>query len=227
MKRALVLILLCALDAAAEPTTCTPPTGRSVTVSGSATLRLPPDRVSFSVGVETVAPSVSEAFKANSAKLNAVVAALKAKGVEPKEMQTSNLEIASSDADGKKLVGFRVANVVTVTRDDPGKVSDLLQGAVAAGANQAGSLRFFVAEPGRLQSRGLDLAFQAARGKAEALAGYAKATLGDVICVSETAPWQTNTRANFAALGYVGESPTIEAGSEELMFSVGVVFELK
>src|SRR5262245_43069095 len=103
----------------AESPVCSSPTGRQVTVTGSGVVRLPPDRVSFSVGVETEAPSVAQAFKANSVKLTNVLAALKANGVQPREAQTSNVEVTSRDADGKKLSGFRVSNLVTVTREDP------------------------------------------------------------------------------------------------------------
>lgn len=67
------LVFLVAAVASAEPSTCTSTTGRSVTVNGSATLRLPPDRVSFSVGVETLAAGVSEAFKANSLMFSVTV----------------------------------------------------------------------------------------------------------------------------------------------------------
>jgi len=179
---------------------------------------------------------VVEAFKANNAKLNAVLAALKARGVQPKEIQTSNLDISTRDPrdprepeSRKAPIAFRVANMVTVTREDPNSVGELIQVAVAAGANQAGGLRFFVAEPGRLQARGLDLAFQSARAKAESLASYSKKALGDVVCVAESAiaPWQAaNTRASFQRAD-LAAGPGIEVGAEELMFSVSVVFELK
>ena len=55
----------------------TGPTGATQTAHPHATpsVTTPPDRVSFSVGVETLAPSVTEAFKANNAKTNAVLAA--------------------------------------------------------------------------------------------------------------------------------------------------------
>ena len=234
MRRALqagAVVLVSAAGVAAQPQSpCTSATGRSVTVSGTATLRVPPDRVSFTVGVETIAPSVLESFKANNAKTNAVLAALKAKGVQPKEMQTSNLDISTQhdprDPEGRKL-GFRVANLVTVTREDPGTLSELLQAAVAAGANQAGGLRFFVAEPGRLQARGLDLAFQSARAKAESLASYSKRALGEVVCVSENAGFQpVNKLMTFQRMD-VAAGPGIEAGEEELTFSVTVVFELR
>jgi uncharacterized protein YggE len=196
-----------------------------MTVTGTATLRVPPDRVSFSVGVDTVAATASQAFKANAAKHKAVVAALKAKGVDAKEIQTSNLEISSRDQEGKKLPGFRVSNVVTVTREDPSSVGDLLQAAVTAGANQASGLRFFVADPGGFQGRGLDMAFQAARRKAEMLATASKRSIGDVICVSEAAGGSRNVMENLASLGYAASS--VQIGTEQVNFGVVVVFELR
>ena len=212
-----------ALGAELQP--CQSPSGRTITVTGTATLRMPPDRVSFSVGVETVAATASQAFKANATKLNAVVAALKAKGVDAKEIQTSNLEISSRDQEGRKLPGFRVSNVVTVTREDPSGVGDLLQAAVAAGANQASGLRFFVADPGGFQSRGLDMAFQAARRKAEMLATAANRSIGDVICVTEGGGGSRNVMENLASLAYT--APTVQIGTEQVNFGVVVVYELR
>ncbi len=211
--------------AGAEPQTCASSTARTIIVTGAASVRVPPDRVSFSVGIETEAPSVSQAFKANGSKLNALLAALKAKGVDLKEIQTSNLEITSRDNRGKRLPGFRVSNVITVTREDPKTVGELLQAAISAGANQVSGLRFFVGDPRRLQNRGLELAFQDAKAKAETLAGLAKQSLGNVICVSEVASSGSGVLAN---KDYVSARlQFIEAGTEEVSFSVKVVFELK
>jgi uncharacterized protein len=199
----------------------------SITVSGTATLRVPPDRVTFVVGVETRGPSVAQAFDMNKKKLDAVVAALKAKGVESKEIQTSNLEISSRDEEGKKLVGYRVSTLVTVTRDDTHGVGDLLQGAISAGANQAGSLGFSVADPAQFRSRGLELAFQDARAKGEALAGLAKRSLGQVLSVTEGNPYgRSGLENNLASLGYVGGG-AVQSGSEHVPFTITVVFELK
>ena len=213
---------------AAQSPTCSSATGRQVTVIGSGVVRLPPDRVSFSVGVETEAPSVAQAFKANGAKLTAVLAALKAKGVQPKEIQTSNLEVASRDDEGKKLPGVRVSNLVTVSRDDPTTVGELLQATITAGANQVGSLRFFVAEPAKVQHRGLELAYQNARSKAESLAALANQSLSDVLCVIESPAWGGGPQnSSLIALGYSSYSSPVEAGSEQVSLGVTVTYELK
>jgi uncharacterized protein YggE len=219
--------LLAPLTSFAQAEKCVSATGRSVSVSGAATIAMRPDRVTFSVGVQTEAVDVAEAFRQNSRKVNAVIAALKKLGVTQPELQTSNLAIDSRDEEGKRLHGFRVSNIVTVTREDPAGVGELLQAAVAAGANQAGSLRFFVADPDKHVPRGLEMAFQNARSKAERLASLSGKALGDVVCI-------TDSSSNFAAYGFAAQNITVTAnapevavGQETLAFNVSVVFELK
>jgi len=203
---------------------CPSPSGRHVRVAGSATVRLPPDRVSFSVGVETLHANVSEAFRANARKVEAVLAALKAKGVQAKELQTSALDISSRNPDGSPARGYRVANRVTVTRESAATVGELIEAAIAAGANEANQLSFFVADPGVAQKRGLDLAFASAQAKAETLAALARQPLGEALCVAEGVA-VGNPMANFAQMSR-GGADTIEPGTEAITFAVNVVFAL-
>lgn len=203
---------------------CPSPSGRSVRVQGSATVRLPPDRVSFSVGVETQHANVSEAFRANGRRVEAVLAALKAKGVQAKELQTSDLEISSRNADGTPAKGYRVANRVTVTRESAAAVGELIEAAIAAGANEANRLSFYVADPGAAQKRGLELAFASAHAKAETLAALAKQPLGDALCLTEEVGGG-NPMSNVAMMAR-GGADTIEAGTEAITFSVTAVFAL-
>ena len=221
------VLAVCAAAAGADLQSCPPAGTRTIVVTGTAAVRVPPDRVSFSVGVETEAPSVAKAVEANSAKVAGLLAALRRKGVDTKQMQTSNVDITSRDRRDKKLPGFRVTNVVTVTLEDPGKAAEVLHAAVSAGANQMAGLRFFVGNPGGLRKRGLELAFQDAKAKAELLAGLAKQSLGNVVCVSEAGSPATD---QYDYRGYTARNRVqvpVEAGIEEVNFGVGVVFELK
>jgi len=221
------LLLPFAIDADAQLQPCSSATGRTVTVSGSATLRLVPDRVSFSVGVETLSASVGEAFDRNTEKVNAVTGALKQRGVKPEEIQSSNFSISSRDELGNKLPGYRVANSVTVTREDPSSLGKLLQAAVEKGANEAGSLQCFVSNQREAELRGLDLAFQNARSKAEKLAMVAGKTLGEAICVSEQGFYPAINGMVAESITVSAAAPSIETGTQQLSFRVGAVFELK
>lgn len=224
--RASLLILAGVLMATpARAQDCPSPTGRHVRVAGSAVVRLPPDRVSFSVGVETLQANVSQAFRMNAQKVEAVLAALKAKGVQPKELQTSDLEVGSRNPDGTSANGYRVANRVTVSREDAAGVGDLIQAAIAAGANDAGRLNFFVSDPGVAQARGLELAFASARAKATTLATLAGQTLGDALCVSESAVRDYST--SNVARSAMAAGASVESGTEAITFAVDVVFALK
>jgi uncharacterized protein YggE len=223
---ALTALVFFSVSLSGQIQACSSQTGRTVTVNGMATIAVVPNRVSFSVGVETHSPTAGEAFRRNTEKVNSVIAALKHRGVKPKEIQTSNFAITSRDEQGKKLSGYRVTNLVTVTREDLTSIGDLLQLAVEKGANEAGSLQFSSTEQATSELRGLELAFQNAHTKAEKLATLSGKQLGDVVCVSEQGFSPT--------YGYVAESitvtaaaPTIEIGMQQLSFRVGVVYELK
>jgi uncharacterized protein YggE len=225
IRASLLLVGGLLLPAPVSAQDCPSPSGRHVRVAGSAVVRLPPDRVSFSVGVETQHANVSQAFRLNAQKVEAVLAALKAKGVQPKELQTSDLEVGSRNPDGTSANGFRVSNRVTVSREDAAGVGDLIQAAIAAGANDAGRLNFFVSDPDAAQARGLELAFASARAKATTLAMLAKQTLGDALCVAE-APGQGYARANFARNSISAGAVAVESGTEAITFAVDVVFAL-
>jgi len=148
-------------------------------------------------------------------------------GIRSRSCRAPNLEVASRDSEGKRLPGFRVSNLVTVTHADPATVGELLEAAITAGANQIGSLRFFVAEPAKVQQRGLELAYQNALSKAESLAVLSNQSLGEALCVVESPAWGGGAQNyNLVALGYASRSP-VEVGSEQVTFGVTITYELK
>ena len=198
---------------------------RTATVHGSATIRLVPDRVAFSVGVETRGASVSEAFRTNGNTVKSVLDALRKKGVDSKEIQTSDLDMSGVVVKGR-TVGYRVSNLVTVTLENPDRVGDLLQVAVIAGANQVGGPRFSLSDAARSRKEGLDLAFANARSKAETLASLSHLTLGPVIAVSDDSRVADGTLLhNLRSLGYASEA--LQSGTNEQTFNVSVIYELK
>jgi uncharacterized protein YggE len=225
--RTLLVVSFAALTVPAVAQPCVPTQwpGPHLTASGSAVVRLPPDRVSFSVGVETTDANVSRAFRNNAQKVETVLNALKAKGVQAKELQTSNLEVSSRNPDGTKADGFRVSNRVMVSREDASGVGELIEAAIAAGANDAGQLNFFVANPDGAQARGLELAFASAKAKADTMATLSKRSLGDVLCVAEGSGGGF-ARSNVAMMASVG-GRSVESGTEAIQFDVTVVFALK
>jgi uncharacterized protein YggE len=216
-------LALAATPGRSEP--CESQTGRSVSVRGAATLRVKPDAVTFQVGVQTQDASVKRAFDGNQRKVEAMLAALKSAGAEAGEIQTSSFDVSTAYSEEGRPIGFTVSNLVTVRRPDPASAAALLQAALEAGANQVGSLQFLESDPAASERRGLELAFQNARAKAEALASFAGKGLGEVVCVTEGGgPVQPHMMRMELARD---AAPSLEPGLLEVRFELTAAFELR
>src|SRR6185503_4675072 len=88
---ALVAILCPARPALAQA--AAPRDPDSVSVSGIGKVMLTPDRASFSAGVQTLAASVQVALQENSARVTAIVAALRKLGLADKDIRTSQVSV--------------------------------------------------------------------------------------------------------------------------------------
>jgi hypothetical protein len=207
-----------------------------ISVTGTGKVKLSPDRIRFSVGVETTAPTPSEALAENNGKVERVIAALKKAGAKSEEIQTSNFSIHPQfeyvENRRPRIVGYQVVNNVTVTREATADAGRMLQAAVDAGVNQASGLNFFVADETRARHEGLRKAFADARAKAETLAGAAGRTLGRAVAITEgTGQAPMYPPMPYAAKAMVAESRDssvpVEPGSQELAFTVSVIFEMR
>jgi uncharacterized protein YggE len=222
-----VLLLLVASDARAQQA-CGAGSMRHVGASGTAVLRLPPDRVTFVVGVNTTAAGVAQALASNTSKVAAVLAALKAKGVPAAEIQTSQVLLgAARDDIGRRTLGFQASNQISVVRRDPAEAGPLLEAAVGAGANSVENFRLYVADSSSQRGRGMQLAFEDARSKATRLAELSGGALGNVVCAVEGGYSTTGFSGVSETVTVAAEPLPIEAGLEEIPFSVYDVFELR
>jgi uncharacterized protein YggE len=162
---------------------------RSITVVGEGKVTIKPDVAQTNIGVEVLGDTVKQASTQNQETMNAVMAALKAQGIEDKDMQTSgyNVWVERPYVEGvpSDKVIYHVSNNVTVTIRDLEKVGPALDAAIEAGANNIYGVTFSVADPSRLMSEARDKATQDALAKAGALAKLNQVTLGDLISVSE------------------------------------------
>jgi len=202
----------------------------SITVGGSAHVIVRADRGQFSVGVATRATTVTAALHANNDKTQHLIDALKAHGVAAIEIETANFSIEEPYENGRRVTGeYQVRNSVTVTRSDTASISDLLQVAIDAGANQAWNVRFFLAEPGAIRDQALAAAYRDARTRAEKLAGAAGKTVGDVLALTtEQMPALPRVGGvGQEAMIVTGSAPPIETGMQMVVASVVAQFELK
>jgi uncharacterized protein YggE len=241
MKRFLVFFAAClaAASAFAQPvTTSRESTVDTISVSGTGHVSLTPDRYSFTATVQTMAPTVEEAVNDNNQKVAAAIAALKAAGAKAEEIQTSNFSIYpqqdySQQQQGKppRVIGYQVANSITVTRKQVSDAGRLLQAAISAGVNQTSGLSFSVSDPSRGRDEGLRAAFAEAHAKASLFATAAGRTLGPAIAINELGSMQPQPRPmmarNAMAAQVVSSEVPVESGTTELTFTVSVVFAMR
>lgn len=196
-KRALYPLLLLALVGATigaagckvpAVTAATPASiDRSITVLGRSSVSAPPDLVLTSVGVETYAATVGEATEQSNKRMEAVIASLGELGVAEKDIQTSNFSINSERRGSEDTnILYRVSNMVQVKVRDLDKVSEVLDVAVQAGANQVWGVTFTIEAQKALEDEARTKAMEDARRRAEALAGLAGVELGQVLVVAES-----------------------------------------
>jgi hypothetical protein len=111
---------------------------RTLSVTGTGKVMLVPDLAYINIGVRSEAQDVSSALAANNAQATAITDAIKATGVEEKDLQTANFNVYSIqqyDQMGQpSYVSYSVENTLYVTVRDLTKLSQVLDAALSAGA---------------------------------------------------------------------------------------------
>ena len=179
-------------------------------------------------GVTTRAKTVKEAVEANSKLMVAIMAALKDAGIAEKDIQTSRFSIQPVYAPQElrtepKLLGYSVSNQVDVTIRVIGRVGDVLDKVVAAGATDVGNVSFLVSDASKALDEAREAAIADARRKAEVYAKAAGVQLGRVEWITEETgggpPVPMMTRARAAPV-------PIATGEDTLRVHVTVGFDI-
>ena len=213
-----------------------PSTGRGITVVGIGKASGTPDVAQVNVGVETEAASVQQAVADNKAKMTQLLDALKALGIAGKDIQTSNYGVfterqpvpAPETKSSEGAPTYHVNNQVSVTVRDVNKLGDVLDKAVAAGANNIYGVSFSVADTSKLEADARARAIADAKARADSLAKLTGVTLGEVVSVSEVIGGQGPVFDRVAtAMGSGGGGAPIQPGELEVNMSVQVMFAIK
>ena len=120
----------------------------TISIQGSGKVSAVPDIASLNFGVQTGRQKTAAgAMNMLTDNMTAVVEAIKESGVEEKDIRTQylNLNPAYDWNEGKRVDrGFEATQSLVVKVRDLDKISAVLDAAVKAGANQAGSVGFLI-----------------------------------------------------------------------------------
>lgn len=195
MRLALIslLVVACSPLTAQQPAgPLSNPTGAppQIVTSALGETRVVPDRAMIEVTVQTRAATAAAAASQNAQKQRAVVAALRAQGLQAEQISTVNYNVHPDmrhdprGVEEPRITGYVVTNSVRAELREVDKVGTVIDAALAAGANMISSLQFYSANTDMARRSALAAAVAKARGDAEALAQAAGGSLGELLELS-------------------------------------------
>jgi len=210
----------------------------TISVSGDGRVFAVPDIAELSFGIQTGRQKTAAiAMERVSDGMKAVFDAVKAQGVEEKDIRTENFWLNPSYdwATGQQMLrGFEANQSLRVKVRDLDKVSAVLAAATNAGANQAGSVSFTVDEPEAKRAEARMEAIKEAKEKAEKLADELGVELGEIKSFSEGGGgYYPPVMMRAEAYGMGGgedmaqKQTPLPAGEKEITVSVTIVYELE
>jgi len=221
-----------------------------ITVNGEAVVKVQPDQIIITFGIETWDKNIMTAKQENNEIMKKAIVIIKESGIPDKDIQTDYLSVEpryDDNYDKKNFIGYFVRNTFVVTLAEPDKVEDLVTGVLGSGVNYIHNIKFQTTEFKKYREQARELALNAAKEKAEKMAGALGQIIGDPLQISEGYGgsnwwyysswngWGYGSRSNYMSQnvmqnidGGTGEiSETIALGKISIKANVNVVFELK
>ena len=202
-------------------------------MTGTGRTSVRPDLADLRLGVTITAPTVELARSATSSTLAAVIARLKAVGIEDRDLQTSIVSVSpqydySREGAPPRLAGYTFSNLVAAVIRDIERVGEAIDAALTAGATNVDRIAFRVADESAAAREAREAAVADARIRAETYAAAAGVTITGVAAIVESGapiPYPTPF-AERMALAAKDESTPIEAGENEITASVTIAYLL-
>ena len=204
-----------------------------LTVTASADVARAPDQLRMTAGVLTTSATAAEAMAANAARMNDVLAALKAAGVADRDVQTTGLSLNPQyryePNQSPILTGYQARNSIslrTLKLADAGKLIDV---AIKAGANEVQGPEFTLANPDAALDEARTAAVAKARARAELYAKAAGLKVKRIASISEGAgaPEPGPRPMMRMAMAEAGAAPPVQPGELSLSAQVTISFELE
>lgn len=155
----------------------------------SETVETKPDIATFSTGVQTMAPTASEAVRQNNLQMASVVARLKKLGIADRDIQTTQISLNQQFdyRDGQQVFkGFQASNMVNAKLRDLKKLGEFLDALAVDGATNFNGPTFGIDDDSTFREAARDKVWETAMARARSMARKAGYTDVRVLRVEET-----------------------------------------
>jgi uncharacterized protein YggE len=166
----------------------TPTQPRQITVSGDAEVRVVPDEVILTLGVETDDMDLLVAKAENDQRVARILALAEEHGIETKHVQTEYIHIEpryESSYQKREFIGYFVQKTVALTLRKIDDFESLLTDVLTGGATHVQGIQFRTTALREHKDRARALALEAAGEKAAAMAGALGQQIGEPVSIQE------------------------------------------
>jgi uncharacterized protein YggE len=220
-----------------------------IMVNGEAVVKVQPDQIIITFGIETWDKHIMLAKGKNNEIMKNAMIEIQESGIPDKDIQTDYLSVEPRYDDNyekKDFIGYFIRNTFVVTLSDPEKVEDLVTTVLQSGVNYIHGINFQTTEFKKYREQARELALNAAKEKAEKMAGALGQSIGDPLQINEgyggSNWWYYNSwsgwgsgRSNMMSQNVIQNIPsdsdqiseTIALGKISIKANVTVTFELK
>lgn len=196
-KKALLIAALAALSAPVQAQTPGPlAPAEGIVIQTTGEVRVKPDLATVHAGVVSEGKTAAEALAKNTPALAKLIEAVKATGVAPGDLSTSQIALtprmtqpsasSSPQARAPKIDGYEARTGITVIVRDIAKAGPLIDALVAAGANDMSGISFGLADEDKAKDQARDKAAEAARARAEIYAKRLGVKVGELVSIVES-----------------------------------------
>jgi uncharacterized protein len=162
---------------------------KGISVSGNAEVSGTPDIARLSIGVVTEDKNAAKAATDNARQAQKIIDALLGAGIAKKDIQTSQYSVQPTydyKEQPARLTGYQVSNNVRANIRDLKKVGDVIDRAIAGGANNIQGISFEMENDNALRNQALKQAAAMASEKAGIIAEALGVKLGPLMSASES-----------------------------------------
>jgi uncharacterized protein YggE len=160
--------------------TCAAHAQQTISVTGDAEIKVVPNQVVLSLGVEVHAKALADARQDNDKRVRNIRAAASQAGIDPKDIQTDFIQLGMEyEADGITPRYYYSRKSIVITLRDIDRMEETLAAAVDAGATHIHGVDFETTELRKYRDQARSLAVKAATEKARDMAAAAGLKVGE------------------------------------------------
>ena len=218
----------------------------TVTATGQVTVLAAPDHAVLMVSVQTDGADPASAMDQNAKTIKAVIDRLKSEGLADSALETTGVQVYPLDstvtlpmtpttgaetAPPSRVTGYRATNTLQVTITQLDTVGKINSAAIEAGANNVSGPTWLLSDESATVKDALRKAVESAKGKADALASAAGASVGAVVSLNDNA--SSAPLANYYGAMAAGaksdavSAPPVQQQQLQITASVTAVYELR